>query len=97
MYRSRDVQEQGKVLEQHYQASAHFVDPLMNCKGTTEILLAFYSLIKIFDSVTIEQTRASFTLQPRLPHELVSKDVKQVRHTRRFVSFSGLVSYLEAV
>jgi hypothetical protein len=80
MYRSRDIKEQADVLEKHYHSTAHFVDPLMNCKGTREILLAFYSLIKIFDTVQIEQLSAKLSTDPRLPPELASQNLEQVMH-----------------
>eukprot|EP00884_Botryococcus_braunii_P002868 jgi/Botrbrau1/12582/Bobra.0169s0112.1 len=78
MYRSRDINEQADVLEKHYHSTAHFVDPLMNCKGTKEILLAFYSLIKIFDTVQIEQLSAKLSKDPRLPPGLASQNIEQV-------------------
>jgi hypothetical protein len=81
MYRTRDVKEQAAVVEKHYSPAAHFVDPLMNCKGPQEILLAFFSLIKLFDTVKIEQKSAAFATSPRLPSHLDAAQIQQVTPT----------------
>jgi hypothetical protein len=51
----------------------------MDVATPREIHLAFYSLIKMFASVDVEQKSLSWNAQPLLPGNIKAEDVQQVR------------------
>ena len=61
-----------------------------------EIHLAFYSLIKLFNDVEVEQLGLAWADQPQLPHSIKAEEVQQVSlappyiHGRRVHLFEAL-------
>lgn len=55
MFQSRDVKQQATIIRERYSPDARFTDPLMTVKGHKDIALEFYSLIKLFSVVDLQQ------------------------------------------
>lgn len=61
MFQNRDVAQQSAIIRERYATNAIFTDPLMKVSGHKDVALEFYSLIKIFESVNIQQKELKVT------------------------------------
>ncbi|KAK9812570.1 hypothetical protein WJX73_009815 [Symbiochloris irregularis] len=77
-FTTKDGAEQGRIITTHYREDAHFIDPLMDSIGREEIALAFFSLIKVFSKVELEQKSAELLPAHTLPTKLQGQDLQQV-------------------
>lgn len=64
-FQSRDVLEQSTIIRERYTSDAIFTDPIMKVKGTKNVQLEFYSLIKIFHSVVVKEKDLTVTEGPK--------------------------------